>query len=57
MGCLAVIFRKHFAKKMAGSWGRKYTDRELKMYEIISVVAGVWGIGFGILTLIWGFLS
>jgi|WetSurMetagenome_2_1015567.scaffolds.fasta_scaffold1508003_1 uncharacterized membrane protein len=57
MGCLGVIFRKYFAKEMAGSWGRKYTDRELKMYEMISVIVGILAMGFGILTLICGFLG
>jgi hypothetical protein len=50
--CLGVIFRKYFAKEMAGSWGQKYTDRELKMYERICLFLGVTGAIFGIVVLI-----
>jgi uncharacterized membrane protein len=56
MGCLGIIFRKYFAKEMAGSWRRKYTERDLKIYETISVVAGIGCIIFGILFFIGGFL-
>jgi hypothetical protein len=56
MCCLGVIFRKYFAKEMAKSWGRKYTERDLTIYERICLVVGVIGVIFGIVVLIGGFL-
>jgi hypothetical protein len=52
MGCLLVLFRKHFAKMQAGFWGQKYTDSDLKYQEKVSVIGGVLSFIIGILRMI-----
>jgi hypothetical protein len=52
IGLLGIIFRKNFARSMAGSWGRKYTDAQLKEYEILSIVGGIISFILGILGLV-----
>ncbi len=52
MGCLLVLFPKGFAKSMAGGWGQRYTETQLKVYRVTSMIVGIIFIVFGILRII-----
>jgi hypothetical protein len=52
VGVLGLVFPMQFAKSMAGGWGQKYTETQLKYYKMLSRVCGAICLIIGVLGLV-----